>query len=437
MKITIHRGTHEIGGSCVEVQHENTRLIIDIGMPLVTSAGERFDMQAYSGLSGQELVKKGILPNVAEFYKWDAENKPVDALLVSHAHFDHYGFASYLRKDIKFLLGEGTRMLMDISATFSGNDCKTENFETFESGKSFKVGSVTVTPYLADHSAFDAYSFLIEAGGKRILYTGDFREHGRKLGAFRRLTKIPKRIDALLLEGTMVGRSGIQKSESDIEKDFCSLFKTCDNTALIAVSGQNIDRIVSIYRACKKSRRTLVIDPYVAHVLTELSRLSSLPYPSPQFPDIRVYFPQRFCRWLSRNGKESLFKRFGSYKISYNELSRKREHIAMLVRPSVIDFLNKMEGIDGTMLVWSQWEGYLKDNTPQIKAILNFIEQRGLQMQTIHSSGHATIDTMKTLTSALEPKLIIPIHTNFPERFSGIFPEFKVPDITNGVSISI
>jgi hypothetical protein len=31
-----------------------------------------------------------------------------------------------------------------------------------------------------DHSAFDAYGFLISAGDKSLFYTGDFRGHGRK-----------------------------------------------------------------------------------------------------------------------------------------------------------------------------------------------------------------------------------------------------------------
>ena len=35
MKITIHRGTQEIGGSCVEIWTETTRIVVDFGMPLV------------------------------------------------------------------------------------------------------------------------------------------------------------------------------------------------------------------------------------------------------------------------------------------------------------------------------------------------------------------------------------------------------------------
>ncbi len=34
MTLTIHRGTHEIGGSCVEICSDKTKILIDLGMPL-------------------------------------------------------------------------------------------------------------------------------------------------------------------------------------------------------------------------------------------------------------------------------------------------------------------------------------------------------------------------------------------------------------------
>jgi ribonuclease J len=34
MQVSIHRGTKEIGGSCVEVISSGKRLIIDLGLPL-------------------------------------------------------------------------------------------------------------------------------------------------------------------------------------------------------------------------------------------------------------------------------------------------------------------------------------------------------------------------------------------------------------------
>ena len=53
-----------------------------------------------------------------------------------------------------------------------------ERANTFHPGVPMMVGDLRITPLLVDHSAFDAYMFLIEGDGLRILHTGDFRNHG-------------------------------------------------------------------------------------------------------------------------------------------------------------------------------------------------------------------------------------------------------------------
>ena len=40
VKIIVHRGTEEIGGNCVEVRTDSTRIILDVGMPLVVAFAE-------------------------------------------------------------------------------------------------------------------------------------------------------------------------------------------------------------------------------------------------------------------------------------------------------------------------------------------------------------------------------------------------------------
>ena len=60
------RGSHEIGGSCVEIIHNKSRIIVDIGIPLVDSEGNKFDAARYKN-SGQELVKQGVLPDLKGF----------------------------------------------------------------------------------------------------------------------------------------------------------------------------------------------------------------------------------------------------------------------------------------------------------------------------------------------------------------------------------
>lgn len=161
MKFQIHRGTKEIGGSCVEIWTDNTRIVIDISMPLVEKDGSEFDLKKYQKFHTDELINKGILPNIDGLYA-NAENL-IDGVLISHPHIDHYGLSSYLHPEMKYYLGEAAHKIIELTSIFTPQQNNIKNSTYFEKSKPFNIGDITVTPFWMDHSAFDAYAFLIEA----------------------------------------------------------------------------------------------------------------------------------------------------------------------------------------------------------------------------------------------------------------------------------
>ena len=90
MQITIYRGTHEIGGTLVELKSENSRILIDAGYPIFLNNQPIGD--EVSSYSYDKLLEVGVLPHIKGLYSWD---KPgFDAVVISHAHIDHYGLAA-------------------------------------------------------------------------------------------------------------------------------------------------------------------------------------------------------------------------------------------------------------------------------------------------------------------------------------------------------
>jgi len=386
---------------------------------LVDKDGSEFDFRDYSKLSTRELIKQGVLPDIKGAY--DKSYPLIDGLIISHAHQDHYGLSNFIYPKVKFYLGKATHKIIELSSLFTPQKIRIKKPIYFEKERTFTIGEFSITPYWVDHSAFDAYSFLIEADGKRLFYSGDFRNHGRKSKVFKWfLHNAPKNVDYLLLEGTTIGRQEKTfRTEQEIESQLVQLFKEKGKINLIYTSGQNIDRIVSIYKACLRTNRILVVDVYVASVLNELSKFANLPFPSKDFSNLYVMFPFFLSRKLSNAGNEEILYQFKNYKITKKEISKKYSETVMIVRPSLQKDLSHIRGIDGGNFIYSIWKGYLKK--PDIKRFINYLEKRKFKLYKIHTSGHADIATLKELVGALKPKYIIPIHTFHGSEYKSIF----------------
>lgn len=419
MYFKIHRGTKEIGGSCVEVWTENTRILLDFGMPLVEKDGKEFDFNKYKNCNTNELIQQGVLPDINGLYFDD--NKLIDGVIISHPHQDHYGLSNFINKNIKHYLGEATHKIIELNNLFTPQSIILNNVICFEKNKPFKIGDITITPYWMDHSAFDSYAFLVEAGGKSLFYSGDFRNHGRKRNAFLWFThNAPQNVDYLLLEGTSINReSKTYKTEITIEKELVNIFSEQGKFNLVYTSGQNIDRIVSIYKACIKANKTLIVDVYVGTILKELSRFAKIPYPSKAFENIKVIFPYYVSKRLKESGNEKVLFKLKGYKITKDEISDNPSNYVMLVRPSMQKDLEHIDSIEGGNLIYSMWEGYFDKRGT--KKFINYLETRNFTVHKIHTSGHADTSTLKQMVNSINPKIIVPIHTFSANIYNKIF----------------
>jgi len=432
MNLTIRRGTDEIGGTCIELQSGQSRILFDFGMPLVNKAGTSFDFTPYKYLSITELVNQGILPNVQGAY---SDNPEIDGVIISHPHADHYGLMQYLNKDIPIWLGEATHRILELNNIFLRQNNKIPNPKYYEKEKPFNVGNFTITAYWADHSAFDSYSFLIEAENKRIFYSGDFRSHGRKAKAYKWfLHNAPQNIDYLLLEGTTIARKQKNlKTEKDITAELTKLFKDSASINYIYTASQNIDRLVAIYRSCLNSQKTFVVDIYTVNVLETLSDFARLPTPLKGFPNLKVFFPYRLTTNLFKRRYGKMATKFSKHKISKDEISENPSNYVVIVRPSMMIDLEKINANDGN-LIYSMWEGYKEQKETQ--QFIEWLKSKNFTIHDIHTSGHADIDTLKEFANTLAPKSILPIHTFNKKDYKNIFSQ-KVIELNDNETLNL
>jgi ribonuclease J len=391
--LTVHRSANEIGGNCVELALDGHRLILDAGSPL-----------APDGAAALGTCIPATL-NVTT---------SVDALVLSHPHQDHHGLLQDLPSAWPVWCGAAAEELIRLTASLRGGRVE-QPIQNYRPWSTFTAGPFSITPYLTDHSALDAHMLLVECGGKRILYSGDFRRAGRKASLVDRMMKAPPHdIDVLLLEGTTLGRTEAFPTETELEQKFIDLFERTPGRVFVTWSAQNIDRTVTIYRACKQAQRTLVLDLYTLDVL---DRLSSLYDSLPRLGWKRILCVvsvsmKRLYEDPNRMNNPEFVTRCASTEHAIGAAGvQARRDIVVMLRPSLLrDYTRKGVTIaPEDAWVFSMWSGYLK--SAEYEEVRRTFEAAGSTLAQIHTSGHASGADLEEFAARMAPRYLVPIHS--------------------------
>lgn len=380
MNITIHRGQNQIGGSIIEIASDTTKIILDAGSEL-----------------DEEIP---VAPQIEGLFSGQAA---YDAIFISHYHGDHLGLCDQVLPEIPIYIGKGAASVTNAARRYL-NKTEYKFAGYYEAGKSITIGDLCVTPYLCDHSAFDAYMFHITCGDKTLIYSGDFRSNGRK--SFSHLLHRLSHVDALIIEGTTLSRSSAPpETEEDLEQAAVELISKTDAPVFILQAATNIDRIVTAFKAARRCKRILLQDLYMAEVASAAGE--NIPNPV-NFSGVRVF---------TTGGRyELLDGKYHDTKIGKDGIARQK--FVMCVRPSMkgyLEALSEKVSFDGGILFYSMWGGYKAKE--DIADFLQFMQNKGCKAIDLHTSGHADDKTIQALLDDVKPNYVIPVHTENAEWF--------------------
>lgn len=400
MRICIHRGAQEIGGTCVEIESQGKRLVLDVGLPLDAPDAETIPLHPVRG--------------------FDAPDESLLGVVISHPHQDHYGLAHRLPDETRFLIGAAAVAMLSAAALFSPVGLKLKNVAHLVDRTPLVLGPFTITPFLVDHSAYDSYAILVEADGKRLFYTGDFRAHGRKSNSTDMLIENPPpNVDLLLMEGTCIGRGDEEArfpTEDELVPDLVEIFRQTKGMPLAWCSGQNIDRIVTIFKACRLAKRQFIIDMYTAEVLraTDNPRL-----PQAEWNGVRVFLPHFQKLRIKRTEAFEISRPYDADRIYPDSLARAASESVMLFRPSMTRDLERAHCLEDGSVVCSVWRGYLDSGRNQ--PFVTWMQQHGLPLHFVHTSGHASVLDLRRMRDAFPDAVAVPVHLQDRERFATLF----------------
>ena len=443
MRITLHR-PHQIGGCITEIEsNAGTRIFIDLGHLLPDG-----DKPSEDKLATNEAIDK-LTAGAA-------------AILYTHNHGDHVELFNLVDESIPQYIGNLAADLMgrkyqrlshldDQHLEYLDRLKKLANFHFYQAGKPIFFGEkkdIKVTPFYVSHSATDSYLLKIQCDHKTVIHTGDFREHGYLGDGLRKVIDkfhIAGRVDVLIIEGTNVGQP-YKSVES--EQDVCDRFKeimSMRKNVFVLCSSQDADRLESVYQAtyATKPWRPFVCDSFQAETMTRIAKAYQGLGPHYQFE------------------KEKVYVYYDNAKLNKGLVSKMKEcGFTMLIRNSltftrwlgdILQFCKKEE----TSFVYSMYHGYvekgwggynekaeafiqplLANSTPCLKSRHKYDYN--------HTSGHASVQSLKEICEFIGPKTaIIPIHHNPKADFHTIGLRKDLDDkiveadtIVDGITIS-
>lgn len=397
MYVTVHRGTRQIGGNLVEVGTDRTRLLFGAGANLPPLDGQK--MEDPFELEGLTYGKPAF-----------------DWVFLSHHHNDHCGLLGKLLPGIPVFAGAETTRILNVIADFTSQPQPEINFG-FRDGVSIQLDDIWVTPIGVEHSAKDAYMFLIQANGKNILYTGDFRASEKAISAVRGLLGEGETLDLLITEGTNIRlgkqeRSGELQGEEWIRQRAAEQMQLYEGTVFVLCSSANEDRIRALTAAAECAGRTVCEDLFQSAVRNcaggSIQRFvaTGVRKDSRAWPYFDKLYQQKALvgaeRLATLPGKKVIFVRTSmlSFMAKYLEARPREEERSPL-------------------LLYSMWQGYRQ--TIPVKRLLDFCGERGITVKNLHASGHAGRNTVKELIDGLRPAALLPIHCEAKDREEFLF----------------
>lgn len=430
VSITAYGGINEIGGNKLLIEDKKSRIFLDFGQSFnlldnyfvpeaFLSPRARFGLRDYFAFN--------LIPKLRGLYSKDILEKTdlayaepeFDGVILSHAHFDHVAHLQYLHPDIPLYLGEATELILrstqeTTNQKFFKEETKTNTFRT---GKDFSVGDFKVCPVHVDHSVPGAYGFVIETSEGNIAYSGDLRKHGPRSDMTGDFVKKAGEFDpkVLIIEGTRVAQKENRKNHTEpfVQSESKKVVHESKGLVLAMRYPKDIDRFRTFYSIAKETGRELIISMKMAHLLLSLKD-DPIGLPDP-YSDKHIKIYGREMKIYKSWEQSMLPKCVDSGYVSENCNNCVLE----------LDFFQLTELIDikpqGGACIHSMSEPFEEDPISQVsdEVLHNWTETFGLSYHQLHASGHAAMSEIFGFIDEIEPRKVLPIHTQHAELFKG------------------
>ncbi|WP_118132707.1 ribonuclease J [Oceanicella sp. SM1341] len=355
-----------------------------------------------------------------------AQSDRLHGLFLTHAHEDHVGALGRLWPELEcpIYARRFTGRIAEGKMAEAGLDTSAIQVcpampEMIQAGP-FRVGFMPIS-----HSIPEASALVIEAGGHRILHSGDFKvDRDPQVGepfdpaAFEALGR--QGVDALVCDSTNVFSPNPGRSEAEIVEPIAELVKGAKGLVIATTFASNIARLRTLARAAKGAGRSVALQGRAMQRMLTAARETGV---LKDFPDILSEE-----RMLDTPAEHLMVLASGSQ-------GERRAAVAQIANGSS----PRVRAEPGDMVLFSSKT--IPGNEKSVARIVNRFSEQGAQVVDdsgglYHVSGHANRPDLQQLHRLVQPKLLVPMHGEHRHlvEHAGLARESGIPSlvVTNG-----
>jgi len=379
-------GLGEVGKNMTVFELDDERIVVDAGMS--------FPRDEHLGVDV-------ILPDFGYLH-----DRPVRAVLLTHAHEDHVGALPYLMREVRVAEIWATRLTLGLVKSKldeHGLLRAAELREIDPEAGPLDLGSFRIEFVRMAHSVPDAVGLAIETAAGRVFHTGDWKLDHTPVDGLKtdvgRLAELGNRgVDLLLADSTNAERPGFTRSERVVGEAFRQIIPSRRGRVLVSSFASNIHRMQqAIDVAGDTGRKVVVVGRSMRRNLNVARNLG--------YVDMRDEMLVKPADLDEIPPHEQLILCTGSQGEPLSALTR----IAYNDHPAV-----KVERGDTVIISARPVPG----NELRVHDAINRLTKNGAEVlheenADVHVSGHARAEELRTLISLVRPKAFMPIHGEF------------------------
>jgi ribonuclease J len=449
-RLTFYGGVAQIGGNKILVEDRDARVWLDMGATF--SLGEeyfaeylmpreRFGLRDYFALDLVDRIPGLFSMDALEATDVAWREPDFSGVFISHVHYDHTNHIRFLDGSIPLHMGQGTAIILESWMTTARSPTMrlgSHDYRFFRTGDRVDADGIEVEPIHVDHSAPAAYGFLVHTSGGTIAYTGDLRRHGPKASLTDDFVEAARKARpvALITEGTRVAPDDSRESltEADVKaRSLEAIRGSPGKLPLVTFYPRDVDRMRTFVEVARAAGRRFVLSAKAAHLLMALKKDTRIEVPDVEREDDLLVYARDLDRL-------DLWERDVRAKVKDRAVDAAyvRDHAGELVLQ--LDFTHLAELVDvrpprGSPFLHSKSEPFEEDDIED--EILNhWLDRFGLVRHQLHASGHMSEPEIAGMVRTIYPKVVYPVHTEHPDRFTRFAPRVVLPERARAYGIS-